>query len=248
MDQFDFFLRPFKRGVEICTEKGFTHFLVKKIAYEDERGQSLVFKGISDIEGGALISETITDKLAPSLGKLTLKCEFLFFKNDPLAIESSRYQLYSPSSVQNFLLPKNQENSAQKNQPCGDLGEIVKAAAFTDDHEVLDQLTQFISVLLLPFRTVLPRSLVYNSKYFLIKRISFKDNRGQSLLFEGISDVEGGVLISDKQVEEHDSPVGPIEVDSEIYFFEERPEEPLVVDLWDWLNTKENSQIKGKFK
>lgn len=248
LDQFDFFLRPFKRGIEICTQEGFTHFLVKKISYEDERGQSLEFKGISDVEGGALFSEIITEKFAPPVGTLTLKCEFLFFKNNPLAIEGSRYQLYSPMTVQNFLVSQNKANSAQKHQPWENLREMVEAADFTEDREVLDQLTQFVSVLLLPFRTVLPRSLMYNSKYFLIKSISFKDNQGQSLLFKGVSDVKGGILISDNQLEEHDSPVGPINVESEIYFFEELPDEPLVIDLWEWLEKKENSQSKQKFK
>lgn len=240
LDQLDFFLSPFKRGVEICKEKGFTHFLVKKIIYEGERGQSLVFKGISDIKGDALVSETLTKKFAPYIGTITLNCEFVLFKNDPLAIESSRYQSYSDNSLQKLLMAKHCENNIEKTQPWEKSVEIFQNVRFPDAPEVVDQFTQFASVLLLPFRSILPNAAMYNAKYFLIKKISFKDARGQSLVFKGVSNVQKGILISDNQIEKHQFPLGTINVESEIFFFEEFPNEPLVIGIEEWLGNNED--------
>lgn len=241
LTQFDFFLRPFKRGMEICKEREFTHFLVKKITYEDKYGQSLVFKGISDIKADSLISETITEKFAPPLGTLTVKCEFLFFKNEPLAIDSSKYHLNSFNSVRKLGILKDQATAVGKTQPLEEAIQLTKAVAFTDsmDTVALDQLTQFASILILPFRTILPRTLLYGSNYFLVKKIAYKDDRGQSLVFKGVSDVEGGLLVSDTSMEEHDTPIGTITVESEIFYFEDLPSQPLVVDIWKWLTKEE---------
>lgn len=78
-----------KRALEICKEHNFTYFLIKKISYTDERGQSLVFQGVPETEGGVLVSETIVKEFDPPVGKLQSEFEIFFFKDgprDPLAV------------------------------------------------------------------------------------------------------------------------------------------------------------------
>lgn len=238
LNQFDFFLRPFKRGMEICKEKGFTHFLVKKITYEDQYGQSLVFKGLSDSKADAVISETITEKFDPPLGTLTVKCELLFFNNEPLAIDSNKYTLYFLNDVRKLSILKEETTPVKKTQSLEESVQMTQTTAFTDSLEdpiALDQLTQFASILILPFQTILPRSLLYSSNYFLVKKIAYRDERGQSLVFRGVPDVEGGLLVVDTTTEEYQPPIGTITVESEILYFDNLPSQPLVVDIWKWL-------------
>lgn len=238
LNQFDFFLRPFKRGMEICKEKGFTHFLVKKITYEDQYGQSLVFKGISDSKADTVISETITEKFDPPLGMLTVECEFLFFKNEPLAIDSSKYPLNFLNAVRKSSVLKEEATPIKKPQSLEESAQMTQPIAFTDPLEdpiALDQLTQFAGALMLPFRTILPRTLLLSSNYFLVKKIAYRDEYGQSLVFKGVPDVEGGLLVVDTTTEEYKPPVGTITVESEIFYFDNLPSQPLVVDIWKWL-------------
>lgn len=238
LNQFDFFLCPFKRGMEICKEKGFTHFLVKKITYEDQYGQSLVFKGLSDSKADAVISETITKKFDPPLGTLTVECELLFFKNEPLAIDSSKYLLHFLNPVRKSSVLKEEATTIKKTQSLEESLQMTQAIAFTDpleDSIALDQLTQFACALMLPFRTILPRTFVHSSKYFLVKKIAYRDERGQSFVFNGVPDVEGGLLVVDTTTEEYEPPVGTITVESEIFYFDNLPSQPLVVDILKWL-------------
>jgi thiol-disulfide isomerase/thioredoxin len=71
------------KALEICKEKGFSHFLIKKILYSDERGQTLEFRGISSAEGSTLIAETVTQELDPPLGTIQFDFELLCFKEAP---------------------------------------------------------------------------------------------------------------------------------------------------------------------
>lgn len=75
--------QTYGKALEICKEKGFSHFLIKKISYLDERGQTLEFKGVSKAEGGTLITETITQEFGPPLGTIKFDFELLCFKEVP---------------------------------------------------------------------------------------------------------------------------------------------------------------------
>lgn len=75
--------QTYEKALEICKEKEFSHFLIKKVCYRDEQGQTLTFKGISHVEGSVLVSETITRKFDPPVGTLHLDFELLCFKKAP---------------------------------------------------------------------------------------------------------------------------------------------------------------------
>jgi len=75
--------QPCGKALEICKEKGFTHFVFKRISYSDEKGQTMEFNGGSIAEEGESIVETIdTGKDAP-FGKQKIEFEILCFKEAP---------------------------------------------------------------------------------------------------------------------------------------------------------------------
>lgn len=75
--------QTYEKALEICKEKEFSHFLIKKVCYRDEQGQTLTFKGISHVEGSVLVSETITRKFDAPIGTLHVDFELLCFKKAP---------------------------------------------------------------------------------------------------------------------------------------------------------------------
>ncbi len=82
--------QTYGKALEICKEKGFSHFFIKKISYSDDRGQTLVFNGVSNAKGATLISETITQELGPPVGTLQLDFELYCYgipPEEPLAID-----------------------------------------------------------------------------------------------------------------------------------------------------------------
>lgn len=87
MDQFAQLSFPlsqtYGKALEICKEKGYSHFLIKRVSYKDEKGQTLELQGISEAEGSVLISETITQDCGSPLGTLSVYCELLCFKKAP---------------------------------------------------------------------------------------------------------------------------------------------------------------------
>lgn len=75
--------QTYEKALEICKERGFTHFLIRKVSYKDEQGQTLMFNGISHAEGGIVVSETITRKFDSPIGTLHVEFELLCFKKAP---------------------------------------------------------------------------------------------------------------------------------------------------------------------
>lgn len=73
----------FTKAPEICKKRGFNYFLIKKISYLDEWGQNLEFKGLPNVEGGTLVSETIAEQLGSSMEIVNVQLELLCFKEDP---------------------------------------------------------------------------------------------------------------------------------------------------------------------
>lgn len=204
-----------KRAFKICEEKGFSHFFITKISYKDkQRGQSLEFKGVPKAEEGTLLRETLTEEFELPIGVMDIELEWLFYNkapNDPLAVKGSYRGGFS------------NETSSMQSGSC---------------FPILDQSIQVN----FSISSVLKRALeICKEKkfpYFLIKRVGYRDERGQSLLFEGIPSAESGILLSETIEEECEPPVGKLKVDFEIFFFKETPADPLAIvigEVFDFL-------------
>lgn len=108
LDQFQHFIfplfAPHYRALEICQAKGFSHYILKKVAYKDERGQLLEFKGTSQSNLGVSLAESITQEFKAPIGTLTVEFEGLFFQDppdEPLAIGFTQFMdwLFTDSVV-----------------------------------------------------------------------------------------------------------------------------------------------------
>lgn len=75
--------QPYGKALEICKEKGFSHFIFKRISYSDEKGQTLEFNGVTNGEGGESIIETMEIDLNAAFGKQKIEFEILCFKETP---------------------------------------------------------------------------------------------------------------------------------------------------------------------
>jgi thioredoxin 1 len=81
---------PYGKGLQICQEQGFSHFVFKSISYSDEKGQTLTFEGSANDDKGQIISDTIELNLTPEFGKQTIKFDLLCYKEapeNPLAVD-----------------------------------------------------------------------------------------------------------------------------------------------------------------
>jgi thioredoxin 1 len=78
--------QPYGKALEICKEQGFSHFIFKRISCSDEKGQTLEFKGVTNAEGGKLITETMELDLSSgaALGRQKIEFEILCFEEAPI--------------------------------------------------------------------------------------------------------------------------------------------------------------------
>lgn len=90
MDQFTQISFPaqqvYGKALQICQEKEFSHFLIKKISYSDDKGQTLEFKGMEGAEQGTLISDAFSQDMGAPLGNLKVDFELICFKEAPKEI------------------------------------------------------------------------------------------------------------------------------------------------------------------
>lgn len=75
--------QTFVKAAEICKEGGFSYFLLKRLSCTDEQGQTLEFTGVPNVAGATLVSETIIEKLDPSMGTGNVNFKFICFEQDP---------------------------------------------------------------------------------------------------------------------------------------------------------------------
>ena len=72
--------------------------------------------------------------------------------------------------------------------------------------------------------------------HFLIKSISYSDEFGQTMEFNGISKVENGTLISKTIPMELEAPLGKGKIECQLLCFNEAPDNLLAVDVQDVFN------------
>lgn len=77
---------PYTKALEICKENGFSHFIFQRISYSDDKGQTLVFKGVTNSHGGKLITETIEldlNAMGFPFGQQKIEFDILCFNEAP---------------------------------------------------------------------------------------------------------------------------------------------------------------------
>lgn len=116
---------PYGKALEICKEKGFSHFVFNRITCLDDKGQTLEFNGGQNTERGESIVETMEMELNPAFGKQKIEFEILCFKETPK----------NPLAVDVEAIYKFMETLSQQQPPQSVAGSKVREIASLKDLE-----------------------------------------------------------------------------------------------------------------